>query len=78
MRFVDSKTLNNSKVNFDDATPILEDDLLSGSLNHPLNAAETVFLEFNNSKMHLPNTNYFLLGRAVDDSNNVSYIKSQK
>jgi hypothetical protein len=70
LRFVDSKMLNNSKVIFDDAIPIVEDDLISGSLNNPLNRSEIVVLEFNNSKMELPNTTYFLLGRAVDDSSN--------
>ena len=72
--FVDSKTLNTSKIDFDDTIPILEDDLISGSLDKPLNANEVVVLEFNNNKMNTPNNTYFLLARAVDEENNVRCI----
>ena len=72
LRFVNSKTLNESVIDFDDATPILEDDLISGSLDHPLESGETVTLEFDSSKMNQMNTSYFLLVRAVDEKDNVS------
>jgi len=70
LRFVNSRTLNNSVIDFDDAIPILEEDLISGSLDHPLESGETVTLEFDSSKMNQTNTSYFLLVRAVDEKDN--------
>ena len=71
LRFVNSKTLNDSKIDFDDAIPIQEDDLISGSLDNPLNASQVVKLEFDSSKMNETNTAYYLLVRAVDEEDNV-------
>ena len=70
--FIESKTLNTSTIDFDDAIPILEEDLISGSLDKPLIANEFVVLEFNNTKMDATNNPYILLARAVDKKNNVS------
>ena len=72
---MDSKALNNSEIDFDDAIPILEDDLLSGSIDKPLNPTELVVLELNNTKMDATKTAYFLLVRAVDEAKNVSDMK---
>ena len=59
-------------IDFDDTTPILEEDLISGSLDHPRNANEFVVLEFNNTKMNAINNTYILLARAVNEEDNVS------
>ena len=72
MRFINSQSINSSKIDFDDAIPILQEDLISGSLVSPLSSGEVVTLEFNNNKMNELNTAYFLLVRAVDEENNVS------
>merc|ERR1712150_226693 len=77
LRFVNSKTLNGSKIDFDDAIPILEDDLISGSLDNPLNASQVVKLEFESTKMNETNTVYFLLVRAVDEANNAGEKSNQ-
>ena len=74
LRFVNSKTLNSSDIDFDDAIPILQDDLISGSLDEPLEAGNVVTLEFSSAKMNEANTAYFLLVRAVDENDNVSNI----
>ena len=60
-------------IDFDEADPILQDDLISGSLESPLASGEVVTLEFYNSKMNERETAYFLLARAVDEKDNVSY-----
>ena len=73
LRFVNSKTLNSSRIDFDEADPILQDDLISGSLDNPLESGEVVTLEFYNSNMNEKETAYFLLARAVDEKDNVSY-----
>ena len=75
LRFVNSRTLNDSKIDFEDATPILQEDLISGSLDNPLNASQVVKLEFDSIKMNEKNTTYYLLVRAVDEANNVRTIK---
>ena len=60
-------------IDFDKANPILQDDLISGSLDNPLESGEVVTFEFYNSKMNEKEASYFLLARAVDEKDNVSY-----
>ena len=66
LRFINSKDSTNATNDFDKATPIEEQDLISGSLNHTLNANEIVALEFSSTKLPLFSTTYYLFARAVD------------
>jgi len=70
LRFVNSNTLNDSIIDFDKADSILQDELISGSLDSPLESGEVVTLEFYNSKMNEKKNAYFLLARAVDEKDN--------
>ena len=73
LRFTNSKNVSNSEIDFDDGTPIHEEDLIYGSLNQPLLPGNVVTLQFKKTKIHLSNTSYFFRARAVDEANNVSH-----